>query len=95
MEIVGLVGALLLLLECLFSVFKVYYKEGSTVSYWKLSLSSRSFAFAFDDAIRYPSLLGGMMRNVYSKIIQMAWNVFLDPRINKFQHFSPLNTIMS
>ena len=27
MERVSLVGALLLLLECLFSVFKVYYKE--------------------------------------------------------------------
>ena len=92
---VSLVGALLLLLECYFSVCKVYYKEVSMVSYWKFSLSSRSFAFAFHDAIRYPSLFGGKMRNVYSKIIQMAWNVFLDPRINKFQHFSPLNTFIS
>ena len=50
----------------------------------ELALSSRSFAFTFDDVILYPLLLGGKMRSVYSEIFQLAWNVFLDLRINTF-----------
>ena len=42
-----------------------------------LALCSRNFAFAFDEAILYPY----KMRSVYSEIIQLAWNVFLDPRM--------------
>ena len=61
MERVSLVGALLLLLECLFPVFKVYdnslfiYGVFLKIFLGELALrSSLSFAFAFDDAIPYP-----------------------------------------
>ena len=40
MERVSLVGALLLLLECLFAVFKVYDRESLFEFHWSVSVNS-------------------------------------------------------
>ena len=115
-ERVSLVGALLLLLECLFFVFKVYYKESliepicfseqplhlrclfrNFLQLVELALSSRSFVFAFDDAILYPYLLGGKMKSVRSKIIQPSAGLKCVPRSENLHVLTlfPLDTIIS
>ena len=47
MERVSLVGALLLLLECLFSIFKVYNKDSSFEFHWSVSVNSLLIYGAF------------------------------------------------